>query len=121
MIYKTWLKWHQYREPLLKALEQCHGSHTEDDVLVRLASGEYKLWTWEGSALVTYFVDYPQFKAINMFIYGGDLVELATKQCEVETWAAKHGAKRAVAGGREGWGKMFPDYVKHATMYYKDL
>jgi hypothetical protein len=121
MIYELWLEWHKYRDPLLKAMEGCHGSHTEDDVLTRLAMGEYKLWTWENSALVTFFVVYPRFKAINMFLYGGDLVELAEKQIEVERWAAKQGVTRCVAGGREGWGKMFPDYSKHAVMYYKDI
>jgi len=121
MIYDEWLKWSKFREPLLKALAQGYGSHTEDDVLVRIAAGDYKLWTWESAALVTYFVDYPRFKALNMFIYGGDLKELASKQAEVEAYAVRSGAKRCLAGGRVGWERVFPDYKKHAVMYYKDI
>ena len=121
MIFEQVKRWEKYREPLLKALEHCHGSHIEDDVLVRIFSGEYKLWTWEGSALVTYFCEWPQLKCLNIFIYGGDLAELASKQREVEMWAAKQGVTRIVSGGRDGWGKMFPDYTKHATMFYKDI
>ena len=121
MIYELWKDWHECRDWLLPALEHSHGSHNEDDVLVRIASGEYKLWRFEKCAVVTMFIQYPRFKALNIFIAGGDLEDLKSRQCEIERWASSQGCARVYSGGREGWGRVFPEYAKLGVVYYKDL
>lgn len=121
MIYERWKEWHECREWLLPALDYCHGSHTEDDVILRLASGEYRLWRFEKCAVVTMFYQYPQFKVLNIFIAGGDLSDLKSHQCEIELFAARNGCARIYSGGRDGWGKVFPDYERMGALYYKEL
>lgn len=121
MIYDRWKDWHDVREWMLPSLEHCHGSHTEDDVLVRIAHGEYKLWRFEKCAVVTFFIQQPQFKALNIFIAGGDLEELKSKQPEMERWAVSQGCKRVISGGRVGWGRVFPEYHSLGMLYYKEL
>lgn len=121
MIRDIVLAWEKYRPDLLAAMEHCHGTHTEDDVLVRCITGQYKFWDFGKSALVSYPVEYPQFKALNLFIAGGDLFELRAMQPTVEAYAKQCGLKRCVAGGRAGWTKIFPEYEDIGRMYIKDI
>lgn len=121
MIYEIWKDWHECREYILPALEYCHGSHNEDDVLALLAAGQYKLWRGEGCAVVTGFIQYPRFKAMNTIFAGGDLDGLRALQPGMETWARVQGCGRVIGGGRPGWGKVFTDYAPLGTLYYKDL
>lgn len=115
------MEWEAARDWLLPTLEHCHGTHNEDDVIARVITGEYKLWRFEKCAVVTMFIQYPRLKALNVFMAGGDLEDLKTKQPEIERWAREQGCTRIVSGGREGWIRAFPDYSKHGALYYKDL
>lgn len=121
MIRETVLSWEKYRNYLLEALEHGHGTHNEDDVLSRIITGEYKLWTFEKCAVVTFFIQYPRFKAVNLFIAGGDLEELKSVQPQIERWAVAQGCSRCVAGGRPGWERIFTDYTKNGCLFFKDL
>lgn len=121
MIYERFKDWDECRGWLLPALEHCHGSHNEDDVLVRIASGEYKLWRFEKCAVVTFFIQQPRFKAMNVFIAGGDLEDLKAQQPMMERWAVSQGCQRITSGGREGWARVFPEYEKLGVVYYKEL
>lgn len=120
MIFERTQEWAKARDWILPAMEHGHGTHTEDDILVRILNGEYKLWLFEKSAVVTNFIQYPQFKAFNIAMAGGDMEDLKTHQCEMERWAAAQGCKQICSGGRDGWGRVFPEY-KRLALYYKDL
>jgi hypothetical protein len=51
MIYELWKQWHDCRPILLEELEICI-THSEDDILVGLATGHLRLWVGEHSAKV---------------------------------------------------------------------
>ena len=120
MIYEIFEEWYHARHFILPALE-LHHTHTEDDVLVRLATGEYKLWRNDKCAAVTCFIQYPQFKALEVRWGGGDLQALNELRHAIERWAALKGCKEVVSTGREGWGRVLPDYRKCGAIFYREL
>ena len=121
MIYERFCEWQKARDWILPALDYGHGTHSEDDIIVRILSGEYKLWLFEKSAVVTNMIQWPQFRAFNVFLAGGDMEDLKSHQCEMERWAASQGCKQACSGGRDGWGRVFPEYTRAGAFYYKEI
>lgn len=113
-------EWAKARDYILPAL-QLHVTHTEDDVIVRLISGEYKLWRNDGAALITAFAQYPQFKAVEIKWGGGDLSAILEIKPQVEKFARNNGCREVVAGGREGWGKVCNDYTRCGAFFFKEV
>lgn len=95
--------WNLHRQSFLESLTHCHGSHNEDDVLAMIITGEYQLWVTPKAGLVTFFVTYPRFKALNGFITGGAMEGLYEIAPRLLAWAIRHGCKRIIGGGRHGW------------------
>lgn len=121
MIFERSQEWAKARDWILPALEYGHGTHNEDDILIRVLSGEYKLWLFEKSAVVTNFIQYPRFKALNIAMAGGALEDIKSRQLEIERYAAAEGCKQIIYGGREGWSRVFPELRKAGSLYYKDI
>lgn len=117
--------WQKAREFLLPAIEQTHGTHTEDDVIVMILAGKLKLWLVEKGALVTEFVEYPRMRVCNVFLGGGELDAVVDMHADVEKYAAENGCKRVTVCGRPGWhrvfGKNIDGYQCLGTSMYKDL
>ena len=55
----------------------------------------------KNSAMVTEFVIFPQNKAMNLLLCGGDYKELEEMLPSIEAFEA--GCKRLYGGGRKGW------------------
>lgn len=120
-IYDRWKVWDRFRPQFLEALERCHGTHTEDDVLVRIAAKQYQIWDGTTCATVTFPVEHPQFRALNVFLAAGDVTVMVEVMDEAEKWATKNGFKRMMCGGRRGWGRAFEGAESMGELFYKDL
>ncbi len=121
MVHDRWLAWSSHRTELLLALEEAHGTHNEDDVLMRLASGEYRIWHRPEAVIVTHFIQWPRFSAVNVFLGAGKLEALLAMEPDIAIWAAAQGCKRIVGGGRAGWMRKLPGYQPGGISMYKDL
>lgn len=118
------------REFLLPAIERTNGTHTEDDVLSGLITGQFKLWPLERSAGITEFVIYqdmlrgvPRMKVLNVFLAGGDLAEIVAYTPVLESFGIKNGCSRMTFGGRPGWEPVMSEhgYKRGGVFLYKDL
>lgn len=121
MIFERVQQWRRFRPQLLEAMARGDGSHTEDDVIGRILTGEYKLWCFEKCAFVTFVWVRPQFKALSIFLAAGDLDALRACQRDLEVWAAACGCKKIYSCGRVGWERVFPDYKNEGVLYSKEL
>jgi hypothetical protein len=115
------IKWEPHRKYLCEAIEYTNGTHTEDDVLTMIASGQLTLWAGEKSALVTEFSQFPRMKCLNVFIGGGDLEELRELETKVVPYAKQHNCTRITGAGRLGWTKTLPGYQTGGHFMFKDI
>lgn len=120
-VHDRWTAWESQRHGLLDALAEAHGTHSEDDVLMRIANGEYRIWHHKSAIIVTFFIQFPQFNALNVFLGAGNLEALLEMEPHIALWAAQQGCKRVVGGGRAGWMRTLPGYERGGIMMYKDL
>lgn len=85
------------------ALEYTDGAFTIADIERGLSEHRYHFWPGEKAAIVTEFINYPQYRALNFFLIGGDLTELTEKmEPAIATWATLAGCKRILGIGRKG-------------------
>lgn len=99
-------EWERCSPWLQAALDYCP-THSLDDVLVEIASGEAMFWPGKAAAMVTQVVQHPQLKVCSFWLAGGDLDELVNKmRPEVEDWARSQGCERMITPGRFGWARV---------------
>lgn len=96
-----------YRRQIEAALEYASGSHSFDDVVAAVAAGQMQAWYGPGSVMVTELIAYPGYKAVNIFVAGGELPELERMTGPVLEWAKSEGCTRAMFAGRPGWERTF--------------
>ena len=53
------------------ALAHAHGTHTIDDVLKIIASGDAQFWAFKDAAIVTEIIRYPQKTVLRFWLAGG--------------------------------------------------
>ena len=86
------------------ALRYSHGTHLFEDVVVELINQRAQLWPFEKSALVTEINVFPRKKVLNMWLAGGNMRELLSKEPGVVAWGKRQGCETSVLfGGRKGW------------------
>lgn len=120
-IRDRWLVWERFRPQFLEALEHCHGSHNEDDVLVRVASGQYQIWDGGTVATVTNWIEQPRYKAVNIFLAAGEMEQIFRIMDQAHTWAIKNGATRILWGGRPGWARKVEGAQCMGMLMFKEL
>lgn len=123
MIFETVQDYARVRDYLLPAIERTNGTHTEDDILVGLISGQFKLWALEKSVGITEFQTYPRMKVLNVFLAGGDLDEIMNFTPTLEAYGLKNGCSRMTFGGRPGWEPVMQErgYKRGGVFLYRDL
>lgn len=89
------------------ALKYALGTHTFDDVVDGLVSGEMQLWANDKAAVITEIQTYPRMKVCHFFLAGGDLNELDLFQRVIGQWAKSLGCTRLTLAGRRGWERSF--------------
>lgn len=106
------------------ALEYSGGTHTFGDVVGALVSGEMQLWATDAAAVVTELQMFPQYRACNFFLAGGDMNQLAHFQRVIGEWAKAQGCQRLTITGRRGWERTFlkdEGYTPKWTTFSKEL
>ena len=95
------IEWNRCKHWIAKALEH-QDSYTINDVEDKIRHGLFHLWTGKRSAMVTEFVIFPQNKAMNLLLCGGDYTELEEMLPSLEAFARAAECKRLYGGGRKG-------------------
>lgn len=92
---------------LARALTYSGGTHTVQDVLDGVESGEFQLWEGQRSILVTKLMQHPQLLEAFVFLAAGDMREIESLYPTVLDWAKSKGCTRASFLGRPGWERTF--------------
>lgn len=92
---------------LQKALDLAGGTHTIEDVRQAIDAGLVRFWPGINSAIITEVIQYPQKRALNFWLAGGNIAELEAMYPEVEAWGRTHGCTVASTSGRPGWERSF--------------
>ncbi len=122
MIYETVMEWSLCRDALLPAIELTHGTHTEDDILAGLCTGQYKLWRHGSSGVVTDISLFPRMKCLNYFLIGGEMSDIQALNPQIEAYAKENGCTRVTGlAARKGWERFLADYTVGGSYMYKDL
>lgn len=98
------------------ALVHANGTHTLGDVKASVIRRDARFWAGRNAAMVTEVNDYPQFKALNFWLAGGDLAELRDEmRPAAEAWAKTLGCRYAAVIGRLGWARALGYRPIHHT------
>lgn len=87
------------------ALEYSQGTHTADDVLEQISTGELQLWPGQNSVVVTQIITFPRKKVLHIFLAGGNQKELKEMDPYVVQWAKDQGCTALTFTGRLGWAR----------------
>ena len=118
MIYETVQEWSHCREAMLKAIERCEGTHTEDDVLQMILTGAAKLIREGTSGVVVEVHTYPRLKALHCFLVAGNMDEVLRIEERLPALARSLGCSRITACGRHGWARVLPEHGWKAVTTY---
>lgn len=100
-------EWERCKPWLAAALEYGADHYSIDDVYAEVLSGDAQFWPGRECAGVTQVWTFPQAKALNYWLAGGDLRELVDEMLPcVERFAAAIGCKKIIVSGRGGWAKV---------------
>ena len=105
------------------ALTKSGNSHDIEDVLSEVLSGHAQFWETEHATVVTQVADHETYRALNIWLAGGDLHEIISLLKDAEVWATDHGCSVIEVTGRRGWKKVLAPYgfVERAVVLSKDL
>ena len=87
------------------ALSYSGGTHYFIDVAEGIYKGTMQLWPTPKGCIVTEIVVYPNTRALNVFLAGGELDEILHMTENVKEWAKLEGCSFASFNGRFGWQK----------------
>ena len=73
------------------------------DIKENIRLGMFHIWGGKNSVIITHFIEYPRYKALNILIGAGDFKELEKMFSSVEHFARHHGCRKIFLGGRKGW------------------
>jgi hypothetical protein len=96
-----------HRREIEAALQYSGGTHSFDDVVALVHEGRLQYWPAPHSVIVTEIIQYPQYRALNFFLAGGQLPELEVMEPLILDWGRQQGCKVACLTGRKGWERTF--------------
>lgn len=103
-------KLERYRKQIEAALVYADDSHSFEDIKQAVEAGTLQFFPGLSSVVVTEIVVFPRYKALNLFLAGGNMTELQAMLPEIESYAKYVGADRMILTGRKGWTRSF---LKH--------
>lgn len=101
---------------LQKAIDLAGNTHTIADVAAAVKAGTMQAFHNDGALVITEIVEYPQAKAINIFVACGDLNDVMALQPTIDRFAKQHGCTTMHMRGRKGWRKVLPAFGWHESM-----
>lgn len=99
------LEFRRLQSHIEAALEYSQGTHTADDVLEQISTGELQLWPGQNSVVVTQIITFPRKKVLHIFLAGGNQKELKEMDPYVVQWAKDQGCTALTFTGRLGWSR----------------
>lgn len=112
---------YRFMDGLLVAIKHGASMMSFEDVVERVVSGRFNVWSNDTGLCVTEIIDTPTRKLMNTVLGAGDLVGVKELQETIEKSAPELGCKVVTIIGRKGWGKVFSGYKDSATLYMKEL
>ena len=111
------------RARLEKALEYGGSTHSVEDVVDLIKTGEARLFENEGGVIVAEINKFPLRKAVHFWLLAGELRDVLALEHEVLPWGIEQGATVATATGRRGWGRVSSatGWKPHMFTFYKPL
>ena len=123
-------KWAACRDKMLKAIKCTQGTHTEDDILCQIFTGQLFLWQHGESGMVTEITKFPRMKVLNVFLIAGKAEELPVLEKQVRKQAIDNGCQRITGISTPhvnglsrdvGWKTLYPKGQVLGTAFYEDL
>lgn len=100
MLLQDILKW---RDGLEEALHHGADSHTFDDLVTRIITGDLHFYEFGDCCIIMQLVNYPRFKNYHCFAATGSQEALDTAKQHMLDMAQQLGCKHLTIGGRAGW------------------
>jgi hypothetical protein len=94
------------RARLQKALDYGGNTHTLQDVIDLVRSGQAQFWENGDGAVVTELHEYPRLKAVSFWLMSGTIPDCMALEDDILAWAKAEGCTMAVSVGRRGWGRV---------------
>jgi hypothetical protein len=113
-----------YRHQIEAALAFADDSHSFEDIKRSVEKGELQFWPGFSSVIITEIVQVPRYRALNLFLAGGNIPELQAMLPELEQFAQSIGADRVTLNGRKGWLRSFlvhEGYAEKSVVLEKKL
>lgn len=85
------------------ALEYNAGTHSIEDIMHSVATGEMQLWAGKDTALIGLVTVHPQKKIYHILLGGGNLEEIEEMAPSVIHFAKFMGCEEITMAGRKGW------------------
>lgn len=93
----------RWKDGLEEALSFAEGSHTFDDVVEKIITGQVHFYSYPDCCLIMQVVTYPQFKNYHCFLACGNQDALDNARDDMLRMAQQLGCKNLSISGRVGW------------------
>lgn len=93
----------EVRDGIEAALAHAYGSHTFDDVVMKIITGDCHFYKLDGCFLIMQVITYPRYKTYHCFLASGNQGALDQTWEGVKKTAAHLGCKYVTITGRRGW------------------
>jgi hypothetical protein len=107
---------------LERALAQCGGIFTLEDIRDNLKSGRMQGHVVGDTWAITQVLEWPRSKSVNVVFVVGDMKDALELETVIEKWAKDLGASFITGTGRDGWWDYkTPGWKKMGVLYSKDI
>ena len=125
----------EIQELQVKEMERCrewiegalkvYDTHDFEDIVLGVVQGQFNFWSAPDACIVTEFLHYPKYRALNVFLTGGNLKTLMVMRKTIEKFGKETGCKKLTGSGRKGWARVFTNSKDvngiYGYMYAKEL
>lgn len=111
----------EYIEAALKVYD----THDFEDIVVGVVGGRFDFWSAPDGCIVTEFLEFPKYRALNVFLVGGNLKTVMKMRKTIEAFGKETGCRKLTGSGRKGWARIFTHSKDvdgiYGYMYAKEL
>ena len=92
------------------ALARGGKTHTFEDVVNAVITGDMQLWHTKRGAAVTQIIDHPRKRVLFWFLAGGELEQVLDFQQSIRAFGRANGCEAMMLAGRKGWARALIDH-----------
>ena len=108
-------------EHLRSALKHAGDTHSLEDVVELLNSGEAKLYCTKNSTIVTQEFEYPKAKQLHFWLAGGDLKDIIKNGHAIAAEAKKRNFTKVSIIGRPGWERKLKGFREAGVILTREF